>query len=103
MAPPRRGASARGGSGDREVGFLEQTKGALVRSTQAVLGSDYDMDDEDCAFLERVNKSGASGGGGLGEAGEGESGEKWWAISADLFEAMIERLERQESRARDVS
>lgn len=82
---------------------MEKTKGALVRSTQAVLGSDYDMDDEDSAFLELLNNGGAGGGGGSGAAGEGELGEKWWAISADLFEAMIERLERQESRARDVS
>lgn len=107
MAPPRRSASARGGDGGRETGFLEETKDALVRSTQAVLGSDYDMDDEDSAFLEQLNSGGSAATnpsrGGSTRGSGGHSGEKGWVISADLFEAMIERLERQESRARDVS
>ncbi|CAN0103120.1 unnamed protein product, partial [Scytosiphon promiscuus] len=34
--------------------------------------------------------------------GRGGAGEEGWAIGKDLFEAMIERLERQESRARDT-
>ena len=107
MAPPRRGASTRGGG--RDMGYLEQTKDALVRSTQAVLGSDYDMDDEDSAFLEQINSGGSGAGaasprGGVStKGGGGRSGGKGGFISADLFEAMIERLERQESRARDVS
>ncbi|CAN0504339.1 unnamed protein product, partial [Ectocarpus sp. 12 AP-2014] len=101
MAPPRRSASACGGGGGQHVGFLDQTKDALVRSTQAVFGSDYDMDDDDFAFLEQLN-GGRSAGGGLKVATGGDfTGEKGWAVSANLFEGMIERLERQESRARD--
>ncbi|CAN0518102.1 unnamed protein product, partial [Ectocarpus sp. 12 AP-2014] len=101
MAPPRRSASACGGGGGQQVGFLDQTKDALVRSTQAVFGSDYDMDDDDFAFLEQLN-GGSSAGEGLKVATGGDfTGEKGWAVSANLFEGMIERLERQESRARD--
>lgn len=105
MAPPRRGASARG----REAGFLEQTKDALVRCTHAVLGRDYDMDDEDSAFLEQLNSSGGRasvsprGVGSTARGSAGHSGGNGPDIRADMFEAMIERLERQESRARDVS
>lgn len=126
IAPPQ---PPRGG---REAGFLELTKDSLVRSSHtAVFGSDYDLDDEDCAFLEKLNapvSSGSSGGGSGGSGGEGggtgstnrpirirstrnqgtaggeggSSEEKGWTISEELFEAMIEKLERQESRARDV-
>ncbi|CAM9985423.1 unnamed protein product, partial [Laminaria digitata] len=113
IAPPQ---PPRGG---REAGFLEHTKGSLVRSSHTVFGSDYDLDDEDCAFLEQLNainsSSGSnSSGGGVGgssstnrpirsrsarnqggSAGGGGSGleERGWAMSEDLFEAMIERLE----------
>lgn len=103
MAPPRRSASACGGGGGKQVGFLDQTKDALVRSTQAVFGSDYDMDDDDFAFLEQLNGGGSAEGGSKVATGGDITGEKGWAVSANLFEGMIERLERQESRARDVS
>ena len=125
IAPPQ---PPRGG---RETGFLALTKDSLVRSSHtAVFGSDYDLDDEDCAFLEQLNatSSGSSGGGSGGNGGEcdgnrntnrpirnrsarnqgsaggggGSSEAKGWTISEELFEAMIEKLERQESRARDV-
>lgn len=79
--------------------FLELTKDALVRSTHTVFGSDYDMDDEDDEFLETLN--GTSGDSSRMQAAAVEKGRE--IISKDLFEAMIERLERQESRARDVS
>ncbi|CBJ30047.1 bromodomain and PHD finger containing, 3, isoform CRA_c [Ectocarpus siliculosus] len=102
MAPPRRSASACGGGGGKQVGFLDQTKDALVRSTQAVFGSDYDMDDDDFAFLEQLNGGRSAGGGSKMATGGVFPGEKGWAVSANLFEGMIERLERQESRARDT-
>ncbi|CAM9795813.1 unnamed protein product [Ectocarpus sp. 6 AP-2014] len=102
MAPPRRSASACGGGGGKQVGFLDQTKDALVRSTQAVFGSDYDMDDDDFAFLEQLNGGRSAGGGSKMATGGDFTGEKGWAVSANLFEGMIERLERQESRARDT-
>ena len=73
-------------------GFLELTRDALVRSTHVFFGSDYDMDDIDEEFLQGLN----------GEDNDVVA-EEDWKISRDLFEAMIERLERQESRARDVS
>lgn len=125
IAPPQ---PPRGG---RETGFLALTKDSLVRSSHtAVFGSDYDLDYEDCAFLEQLNavSSASSGGGGGSNAGEGgvnantnrpvrnrsarnqggaggeggSSEAKGCIISEELFEAMIEKLERQESRARDV-
>ncbi|CAN0187013.1 unnamed protein product, partial [Ectocarpus sp. 8 AP-2014] len=102
MAPPRRSASACGGGGGKQVGFLDQTKDALVRSTQAVFGSDYDMDDDDFAFLEQLNGARSARGGSKMATGGDFTGEKGWAVSANLFEGMIERLERQESRARDT-
>ncbi|CAB1103059.1 unnamed protein product [Ectocarpus sp. CCAP 1310/34] len=102
MAPPRRSASACGGGGEKQVGFLDQTKDALVRSTQAVFGSDYDMDDDDFAFLQQLNGGKSTGGGSKVATGGDCTGEKGWAVSANLFEGMIERLERQESRARDT-
>ncbi|CAM9188830.1 unnamed protein product [Ectocarpus fasciculatus] len=102
MAPPRRSASACGDGGGKQVGFLDQTKDALVRSTQAVFGSDYDMDDDDFAFVEQLNGGRSAGGGSKKATGSDFTGEKGWAVSANLFEGMIERLERQESRARDT-
>lgn len=105
------------GTSDDDVGFLELTKDSLVRSSRSVFGSDYDMDDEDGAFLEKLNSSAVAGCDGAledpsskrGRRGSlrsdtrhSRSGEERGAISADLFEAMIERLERQEARARDV-
>ena len=117
IAPPQ---PPRGG---REAGFLERTKDSLVRSSHTVVfGSDYDLDDEDSAFLEQLNAvnrgtSASDVGSGItsrpirnrsarnqGSAGgeKGSSEERGCTISEELFEAMIERLERQESRARDV-
>ena len=120
IAPPQ---PPRGG---RDSGFLELTKNSLVRASHtAVFGSDYDLDDEDCAFLEKLNAisgdgAGSDGGGvesssrsrprlsrsahnqGSGRGDGSGSEETGRTISEDLFEAMIEKLERQESRARDV-
>lgn len=98
IAPPqpRRGGVAEAG----DAGFLGRTKDSLVRSSFMVRGSDYDADEEDNEFLERLNANVAGAGG---DSSKGLSGRERWAVSSDLFEAMIERLERQESRARDVS
>lgn len=86
------------GAGDAFKDFLEVTKDSLVRSTHIIFGSDYDMDDEDEEFLETLN-------GGHRTSGDSRKMQEadLEEISKDLFEAMIERLERQESRARDVS
>lgn len=98
IAPPqpRRGGVVEAG----DAGFLGRTKDSLVRSSFMVRGSDYDADEEDMEFLERLNANVAGAGG---DSSRGLSGGERSAVNADLFEAMIERLERQESRARDVS
>lgn len=100
--PPRGGAAAAGDPGSRRT-FLEEFPDP-VRTSHVVRANEYDMDDEDMAFLRELNNKAVEDGGG-GSAGgrdmRGLAGEDW-PLSMDLFEAMIERLERQDTRARDV-
>lgn len=66
----------------------------IMARPYVVAGSDYNVDDDDVKFLATLNAE-ASGG----QWGEQQS----TVVNTDLFEDMIERLERQEDRARDVS
>lgn len=67
----------------------------IMARPYVVTGSDYDVDDDDVKFLATLNAE-ASGGQWRGQ-------QQSTVIGTDLFEDMIERLERQEDRARDVS
>ena len=69
-------------------GFLAETKDALVRCSEVIRGDDYDLDDEDQDFLTDLHQK--------DDAGK-------WILSMNLFEALVEQLERQEARMRDVS
>ncbi|CAM9263671.1 unnamed protein product, partial [Sphacelaria rigidula] len=65
----------------------------IMARPYVVTGSDYDVDDDDVKFLATLNAE-ASGGQWRGQ-------QQSTVIGTDLFEDMIERLERQEDRARD--
>lgn len=96
MAPPPAPRTGAGLARERwRFSYAGVAKGSRVRSEHVCRGNDYDMDGEDSDFLRELNAAN-------GCFGDGE-GDQSWAVGCDLFESLMERLERQDTRERDVS
>lgn len=92
-------AGSRGKKGDKIGAGVGTESGEdrprILARSWVVRGSDYDADDEDIEFLAELNKE-------MGVEGVDDD-EESWVVTTALFEDMVEKLELQDSRARDVS